>query len=79
MDYRTTHDFAQQMQAAEWRAHELRVQAMTSFWRGVAAALRRAITSRWLAHKERRADAQLWKIAQSDPRVMADLRHAMKD
>jgi len=79
MDYRYTEEFARQMDAAEWRAHELRGQALASFWRETARALRRALASWLLARKERRADEQLWKIAQSDPRVMADLRHAMRE
>ncbi|MDB5955021.1 hypothetical protein [Ramlibacter sp.] len=45
MDYRYTEDFARQMEAAEWRAHELREKALTSLWQaiahGVANALRR--------------------------------------
>jgi hypothetical protein len=46
MDYRHTEDFARQMQAAEWRAHELREEVLASFWqalvRGVARVMRRA-------------------------------------
>jgi hypothetical protein len=79
MDYRYTEDFARQMDAAEWRAHELRGQALASFWRDTARALRGALASWLLARKARRADEELWRIAQSDPRVMADLRHAMDD
>jgi hypothetical protein len=53
MDYRHTEDFARQMAAAEWRAHELREEVLISFWqalvRGVARVMRRA----WqrLAHR----------------------------
>ena len=39
MDYRYTEDFARQMEAAEWRAHELREEALTSFWQAIARAL----------------------------------------
>ena len=37
MDYRYTEDFARQMEAAEWRAHDLRKEALASMWQRLVA------------------------------------------
>jgi len=39
MDYRYTEDFARQMAAAEWRAHDPRREALATLRHRVAAAL----------------------------------------
>lgn len=80
MDYRYPQDFARQMHSAEWRVHQLCRSSPAPLWQGVARgfdALRRGLRSWCVARRERRADEQLWQAAQSDPRVMADLRHLM--
>jgi hypothetical protein len=43
MDYRYTEDFARQMEAAEWRAHELREEALTSLWQAIVHAVAHAL------------------------------------
>lgn len=42
MDYRYTEDFAREMERAEWRAHDLRQEALGSLWHAIAAAFSRA-------------------------------------
>jgi hypothetical protein len=43
MDHRHTEDYARRMEAAQLRAHALRQEAITQFWRAAGAWLLRAI------------------------------------